>query len=797
MIGFQVNGEFLDLTENGQIEFNRNTPLSQQDGFIIDDYTLPFTFPNTPKNMRILGWPHIVENADRNPAKWDCVMYFNGVPRRNGELRAQKPINRNVISLTFYSGVSVIGEAFRNVSLREILTQEFVIHELEIFKSLIINFIPVASDRCAIRINGVNFSGTDMNDLVANINADTELTVTASNNSNELTLTSDLEGEFEPFFVVVPDDVVFINLVGIPAWMNTYRNAYIDFVEDTKINRPTKALRFGTFANFDKFTDEEFPLKSAPIVNYADQDGFATNIFTISDPILQNPTVVNRNSMAPMLTLSYVLSQIEAYFDITIDFEQLNEDDVLFHPFTLDRPIDFFGSRKLILFERSINASQLVPDIRANDLIKAIQIAFNASVEYNARTRTLKIANKEPIVTARQYTDITERCELPSHIELSTKKGLTFKFQDDADSIETLSVAPSDFVIGEGEKPITVGFSVPGNVTHPQFSYWPSNAPATTVAVRLPFSNDFPLRFSRYTDLGALDSTNWFWQGLNGLIETYWKNSIPLEDSPIIIENKWQMTTEEVFNMPWGTRWRIDRSDYLLQSFNLSLENQNISQSDCVFLKLPFFGTGTLPTENAIWQGLAGSLICVKDGSQQNTGQAFFQLLEEVDADTLVPTGRTKTNNALDPDYIAPAENLVACPIPAEQTAGNLYISVSPAVTHNEPKIFLNGQEFLMRSGQPNSFPYPWPIPAGPNTMNVLCHALNGATSTWRVRHYHGSTLVFDQSILIESGNLVRVGPLQIADFSDEARTITLSDILANIFDPAFINRTVITIQYL
>lgn len=46
-----------------------------------------------------------------------------------------------------------------------------------------------------------------------------------------------------------------------------------------------------------------------------------------------------------------------------------------------------------------------------------------------------------------------------------------------------------------------------------------------------------------------------------------------------------------------------------------------------------------------------------------NTGYVIYQNLEEYNVDTNVATGNVKPNDPSDPDYVAPVEDLQACPV--------------------------------------------------------------------------------------------------------------------------------------
>jgi hypothetical protein len=73
MVGFEVNGEFLDLPDNLTVELARNSPLFQQDGSIIEDYTFSISFPATPKKQKDTGFS--VHSRKRQPTQSCMAIY--------------------------------------------------------------------------------------------------------------------------------------------------------------------------------------------------------------------------------------------------------------------------------------------------------------------------------------------------------------------------------------------------------------------------------------------------------------------------------------------------------------------------------------------------------------------------------------------------------------------------------------------------------------------------------------------------------------------------------------------------
>lgn len=759
MIGFQINNEFLDLPENPTVELNRNSPIFQQDGFVVEDYTLPITFPNTPRNSRILGWPHIVENSDRLRPKWTCILWYNGIPRLKGELRAKSPINSRSISANFVRGISQIGEDLKEKSLRDIIDETVTIHELSITKSVRLNFVPATSERCAIIINGTSFEGTDMADLVSSINADEELTATASNESNELLITNDTPGEFEPFYVEIPDGSIYVMLSPTPPWLVSYKEAYEDFASGyVGTNRLLQPIRFGTFANFYQ-SDDEFPLKSYPVVNFYGPDGFAAN--RIEADTYNYPQTINVNSMSPMVTLSYVLEKIEEAYGISINFPALNVDDIFFHSFTLDRPIRLLGSKKIILFERTFNINQLVPDIKINDFLKALQVGSNSQMAFDPDSRILSITNREPIVEARKYIDITDQCSPPSDVQLSTQRGLKFFLVKDAgDTIDTATDYPDDYIIGDGEREIKVEFGTPAMKDHSMQNYWPgyfgfSTISQYTAAINQAFETDFSFRLARYMEglfqVPYIDSRPFFWFGDDGLFNLFWKSTSAVENNPVSMTSRWLMTREQAFNLDWNTKLRIDRSDFLIRSFNVSLQNNGLSMAECEWIRVAAFKEEVPPVPpNLTWIGVESSLVCLKDGENLNTGMATYQYIAEFNADLLKVTGKVKVNDPTDPDYIAPAENLALCPLHnAEFQPGNLYISSDPVITDPGTKVRINNVEYTLPDA-----PYPY-VMTDQTAVAVVLSNPGQDILKFTVKAFIGGTEVKSLSVTIYPGNWV------------------------------------------
>jgi hypothetical protein len=786
MIAFSINNEFLDMPADPTVQWQRMSPFFQFEGFNREDFTLPIAFPNTPKNKRIFDFPHIVENASRLRPKWNATLWYNGVPRVKGEIRAKNPINKNIITANFVAGLSLIGDDVKERKLSEVIDEEIEIHNQTIFKTIRIIFnIP---GTYKLKINGNDYDETNFGDLIVAINTDPAANYTASGVLDVLTITMDDAGEFIPMHVEADQASNAVVSGVLDTWMINYNTAYSDFITDhLGTDRLTKKIRIGTYGNKQEISGTN---KDFPIVNYITGGVFVPNRYR--NQTLPNSQMENRTSFAPMLTVKAMIEAIETYYGITVNFFALDEDDVLFAPATLDVPVKFFNGESLILFQRSFTLSQLCPDITVNEFLKALQVGYNAFITYDPELKVLNIDHRQPFITARPYEDITTKVSEHSDIQLAIQKGLRFALQSDSrDKVTDANFTPSDYLVDEGERTIQAGFGTYGMRTHTAQADWPQDAALTTLWVELPYETKFPLRLARYIDGDEpyLDSRPFLWSGPDGLIATYWEDSIALENNPVTVRNTWLMPRNDIFATRWGQRWRIDRNDFLLKDFNVQLRNNGVSVSDCIFVRLPTFVEGSAPPPpDTAWRVLPSSLRCERDANNINTGMAIYDFLEEYVVETDLATGVTKLNAPADPDYVAPVENFVACPVSfGGYTSGNLYIIMSPAINSNEERVRINGTEYTLRTNGPNPFPYP--VVMGATTQVDIVTASNPKNKVfvWTVVVLQNMTEVFRASRTVGPNNQ---GPPGTEMINLTYRTINLPD---SAFDETKINRVIIT----
>jgi hypothetical protein len=717
------------------------------------------------------------------------------VPKLKGEIRAKRPINERVITANFVSGVSLIGDDVRVRSLREVVNEEVVIHELDI--TLTLDLFYISGSTYKISINGREYDESSLANLVTAINADTDADFSASSVSTQLTITLDDPGEFNQLLVRTFNETLWSIPGGSlrPLWLSEYRDEYRDYVDlhlDTA--RLDKKIRFGTYGNNNGFSEGK-TLKTWPIVNYINSAGFVGNDFLDGfSPTGQE--MDNRTSLAPMITLKAVLQAIEEYYDITVNFFALNDDDVIFHPMTLDVPNRMFNDSSIILFRRDFNLAELVPDIPVSQFIKSLQIAFNAFVEFDPNLRVLNISHREPFLIAREYEDITERCSIPSDVQLSIERGFRLQLlKDNKEKSSDLDLTADDYVFEEGERIIQAGFGAPGMRGHVLRSDWPQDAALLTAWVNLPEDVNFPLKFARYREVEGLpfiDSRPFLWNADGGLVAEYWSRSLFFENNPVTIRNRFRITRADVFNTVWTKRRRIDRNDFVLRSFTVGLLTNGVGQAEAEWVRLPYFNTASAPEPPATaWRPLESSLRCVRENGI-NTGIAVYDFLEQYFVESEDPTGQTKINTPSDPDYVAPVENLAACPIEFDgYLAGNLYIIINPDINSNEETITINGVQYVMRRNRPNTFPYPYIM--GPSTQVDIVVASNPKPQVflWTIRVLVGMETVFTTTRTVGPNNQ---GPPGTENINLTYRTINLAPAF---FDPLQVNRILITREQL
>jgi hypothetical protein len=124
MLGININGEFLDLSPQTAAELVRSSPFFNTDD-LAEEYSLPFTFPYTPKNARLLGLQNHFYTR-RLKARVLAKLYDNNNFSYSGELIIEaadlnvNDITKSKISGYFLSGVSSFFQQVKNKKLKDL-----------------------------------------------------------------------------------------------------------------------------------------------------------------------------------------------------------------------------------------------------------------------------------------------------------------------------------------------------------------------------------------------------------------------------------------------------------------------------------------------------------------------------------------------------------------------------------------------------------------------------------------------------------------------------------------------------
>jgi hypothetical protein len=124
MLGISINGEFLDLAPGTATQLERTSPFFNSDD-LAEEYSLPFTFPYTPKNARLLGLPnHYYTRRIRQ--RIEAKMYDNNSFAYIGELIIEtadlnvNDIGKSKINGYFTTGVSTFFQQVKNKKLKDL-----------------------------------------------------------------------------------------------------------------------------------------------------------------------------------------------------------------------------------------------------------------------------------------------------------------------------------------------------------------------------------------------------------------------------------------------------------------------------------------------------------------------------------------------------------------------------------------------------------------------------------------------------------------------------------------------------
>lgn len=125
MLGFEKDGEFLDLSPGTAAQIERQSPFFNSND-LAAEYSLPLTFPYTPKNARLLGLPNHYYTRRIKTKLSGWRMYDNNNFSYTGELLIEaadlnvNDVTKSKITGYFLTGVSSFFTAIKNKKLKEL-----------------------------------------------------------------------------------------------------------------------------------------------------------------------------------------------------------------------------------------------------------------------------------------------------------------------------------------------------------------------------------------------------------------------------------------------------------------------------------------------------------------------------------------------------------------------------------------------------------------------------------------------------------------------------------------------------
>lgn len=151
--------------------------------------------------------------------------------------------------------------------------------------------------------------------------------------------------------------------------------------------------------------------------------------------------------------------------------------------------------------------------------------------------------------------------------------------------------------------------------------------------------------------------------------------------------------------------------------------------------------TITPTARSTSWRPLTSSRYCVTS-SGSNTGMAAYTTLEKyyTDDNTAAAPAVTKPNTIGDPDYVAPSEDLLMCPLPSTTMELDLYVFANYNPDADE---FVMSVE-LQKTGGSNTIVYPYMTAADSQPLVIACETGAHDYIKVRVLNAAGRTLVFN-----------------------------------------------------
>lgn len=633
MNGIQIGDEFLDLSKDTTVELVLRNPIFGDDNVIPGSYSLPFNVPGgeaSEKNSRLLKNPDVIENIEAAREVDNVRYWYDGIFLKKGNLQIDNSNELRKYSLNFIFGMSTLADNFKTAKLRDICNENVVITSASYTKriDIICRTTIFGGHTFKLIVNGRTYSGTTNSAIATAINADTteprakatyiatphgvygadspnyfQLEPFTANNDINVPLTVSLENVYNP------DDYDKI-IVDASAFEAGYNDPIQDWLNDNfHLETPLdNRMYFPMIRNSNLYSDK----------NIKGRFGFVGNDFGIINTVngttgyvLNRPYDIdfggntrfmpfNRTSVAPMISLKWVMDTIAAYFDVEYEGDFLTDVDYLrgffYHSNTLDFEVPFLGPFNWLATRRSFNINEFIPDWTAIDLFKNLQTRFNIGVYYNESTGKIRLQKREPTIKAYAYDEISHISSPHRPPKLNPVKGIRLEGDKDSDDL----LAQDDFYeTGESDQVIKTKITGMPAQENTKFSFSEGldsevGGILTLPVSQRPISTTIPSVIAFYAWKESVGGGNYDYptadihltdgdfrfNGVSGMAELRWKNYLRFLLKRKLVQIKCEFDIPHINHIDWEKKVRYDRLNYLYDTIKIRLTNRRIEAAE-------------------------------------------------------------------------------------------------------------------------------------------------------------------------------------------------------------------------
>lgn len=619
MIAIQLDGdsEFIDTTPSTSVSITLENPiLGNAEKLSPGSFSFPFDLPvgdASPKNSAKLKNPDVLENNAAYQLQKASLFVSETVtdaplPFKSGNLKTQT-LSGNKASVYFTFGLNSLSSEFKTAKIRSIISETFVISSTQISRSIYVKNL-WSSGQHSLEINGIVFTDDSLSGLLALINnyyfdnmvVDGNIWLPLSEmvdgylhirlardvNSGGFILTQYSMNPLTPFYVKTGEDDVqnwsikVFDMTGYYNDFQTFLNGYISGAY------PNDKIRFPAMFNANLYGTDAY--RDGELINGVNASGIIRNNANWGFDNGQPGVVKNVNSIQPFVLLKYVLDKTAQTLGFAWEgdfYDSLTTEHILIdNSQTLDDLQDFVGAKKFAFWRRSFNINEFVPDLTVVDFLKALQSRYNLAIYYNENTRKVRLQKRELIAAGSNYDDITGICSPVEGIDDQRVAGFVLRVKKETN--DALSVEES-LTIGEAETELPIAC---GRIQQQQ-SAIVNGGVVTGPYVSRENGADFNLRLFHYKGIVNNGVYSYPAAGIHGisfnesfsdlgnnLYKAFWQYWLQFQSNRLVVKLKVNFPLRRLLNFDWELKRRFDRSNYLVKSIELSINNSSVSVSD-------------------------------------------------------------------------------------------------------------------------------------------------------------------------------------------------------------------------